>query len=258
MSGRPPAVERGEGPVAVLRVATDEHPYLGPGTVEALARAVASIARDTDVRAVVVAGGERHFCAGASREALLGAEVRGETIPFYATELARIVLSIPVPTVAAMAGHAVGGGFVLGLWCDAYRLAEEGLYGANFVALGFTPGMGATVALEEAVGASFARELLLGGRLVKGRDLRGSPLGHTVVPRADVHRRAHALAASLAEGSPAAVRLLKATLARRRRERLDAAARDERAMHEALFGADAAAATRAEIDLRYPGGEGAR
>src|SRR5262249_32901695 len=145
----------------------------------------------------------------------------------------------------------VGGGFVLGLWCDVAVLAEESLYGANFMSLGFTPGMGATVVLEEALGAPLARELMFSGRMIKGRGLLGSTLGHAVVPRAFVRDRALAIAREIAEVPRGASELLKATLARRRRERLERAVAEERVMHEVLF---SRAETRALIAERHGAG----
>jgi len=231
--------------LASLRVATDEEPYLGPDTVLQLRGAVARLAALPWLRAVLVEGGARHFSAGASRDALLSGTA-AEAIPFYAAELPRLLLAVPVPTIAVMEGHAIGGGFILGLWCDAAVLAEESLYGANFMALGFTPGMGATAVLEETLGAPLARELLFSGRMVKGRTLRSSLLGHAVVPRAEVRGRAIALAREMADAPREALLLLKGTLAARRREILERAVGEERRMHEAVFARGEARALIAE------------
>lgn len=238
--------------ISILRVASDARPYLGPDTVQLLRQTVAELHQNASVRALVLTGGDRYFCAGASRESLL-AQGTEHTIPFYAAELPRALLEIPVPTVAAMAGHGIGGGLVLGLWCDVPVLAQESLYGANFMALGFTPGMGATIALEEALGAPLARELIMTGRMLKGREFAGSMLGHAVVPRAEVLARAQELAEELGGTAREAALLLKSTLAQRRRARLEEALREERAMHQCLFGNDS---TRAQIDARYPGARG--
>lgn len=228
-SGRLAAViERLAHGVAVLRLCTDERPHVGADEVAALAAAVASLG--DEVRAVVVEGGARQFCLGATRETLTAPDA-ARRLEQLTHELPRLLLSIPVPTVAAMAGHAVGGGFALGLWCDVVLLAEESLYGANFATLGFTPGMGSTVVVEETVGAVLARELLLTGRLVKGRELRGA----TVLPRADVVPRARQLAEEIAAAPRDVLVLTKAALVAPRRARLEAALVTEKAMHDRLF-----------------------
>jgi enoyl-CoA hydratase/carnithine racemase len=243
-------VARVEDGVVSLRVATDESPYIGPHTVEALRAAVQEIAALAEARVVLVEGGARHFSAGASRESLVDGAAR-ESIPFYAADLPRLLLQIPLPTIAVMAGHALGGGLVLGLWCDAVVLAEESLYGANFMALGFTPGMGATIALEEALGAPLARTLLFSGQLIKGRALSGSALGHAVVPRALARDRALALAREMAIAPRISLELLKRTLAARRLAALETAVAEERVMHEIMF---SRAETRALIAHRHGAG----
>jgi polyketide biosynthesis enoyl-CoA hydratase PksI len=234
--------------VASLRISDDADPYFRPVLLDRLRGAAALLARDDAIRVVLLEGGSRYFSAGASRESLV-AETAAALVPAYAAELPRLVLSLPVPSVAAMAGHAVGGGFLLGLWCDLPVIAEEALYGANFMALGLTPGMGATALLEEALGAARGRELLISGRLVKGRELRGAPGVHSVVPRDMVRDTALGLARDLAAGSRDALLLLKQILAARRRERLERALPDEQAAHAALL---SRAETRSRIAERYP------
>lgn len=236
--------------VVSLRVATDDEPYLGSAWVEGFSRVLAGLGEDRTVRAVVLEGGGRYFSAGASREALL--QGGGEGVASYASRAPHALLALPVPAIASVAGHALGGGLLLALWCDVAVLADESLYGANFMALGFTPGMGATFALEEAFGAPLGRDLLFTGRLLTGREIRANacPLSHAVRPRAEVRDRAVALAREMAEAPRAALALLKETLAARRREGMTRALAAERVNHARLF---ADAATAREIARRYAG-----
>ncbi len=222
--------------IASLRISTDDQPYIEEGFASALAVAVAELKRNEHLRVVIVEGGARYFSAGASMDSLVSSDAKAGA-PTYAAELPGLILSIPVPTIAAMAGHAIGGGWIFGLWCDIALMAEESMYGANFMALGFTPGMGATMIVEEWVGALLARELLFTGRLVKGRELKyaGTPLAHTIIPRADVRDRAFAIATEIAQAPRDALLLLKAALTEQRRERLERVLRAERSMHQTLF-----------------------
>lgn len=246
------AIER-RGAVARLCLATDEAPHIGPAEARALAAAAAELAADRAVRAVVLCGGERSFCMGASRETLLADDAPAR-IATLMRELPHILLGLDLPVVAAMTGHAVGGGLAIGLWCDVTLLAEDSLYGANFVALGFTPGMGSTLLLEEAFGAPFARELLYTGRLVKGRELRDAcaPLAAHVLPRAEVMARALRIADDIAIAPREVLVALKQALAGRRRARLAPVLHEEEAMHAALF---ADPATRRQIAEAYAGDE---
>jgi enoyl-CoA hydratase/carnithine racemase len=231
--------------IVSVRVASDDAPYIEAGFKERFAAAVDALKADTRARVVLLEGGSRYFCAGASRASLLRPDA-GLEVPRYAAELPLLVLEIPLPSIAVMSGHAIGGGFALGLLPDLPLLAEESLYGMNFMALGITPGMGATVLLEDALGPRFARELLFTGRMVKGRDLAAR--GAHVLPRADVRRRALALAEEVAAAPREALVRLKAMLAGRRRERLQRALEEERRSHEELFTRED---TAREIGARY-------
>jgi enoyl-CoA hydratase/carnithine racemase len=238
----------GNGVVA-LCVATDEQPYFADDFVAQLQEAIAIINEDRTVRVVVVEGGNRYFCAGGSRDRLLADDPDAAVIR-YVSAIPRLILSIAVPTIALMAGHAIGGGLALGLWCDIAVLAEESLYGANFMALGITPGMGSTSVIEEAVGASLAREMLFTGRLFKGRELRyaGAPLAHAIVPKEEIRDRAFAIAEEIADVPRQSLLLLKATLATRRRARLESVLPQENAMHSVVFTSNE---IRKEICERY-------
>lgn len=235
--------------VATLRIVADADPWIGPAWVDGFAAALGRLAAAPELRALVLEGGTPYFCAGARRDALLDAS--GASPTSYAEQVPNALLALSVPTVAAMAGHAVGGGLLLGLWCDAAVFADESLYGANFMALGLTPGMGATHAVPEAFGEPLGRELLQTGRLLTGREIRdaGAPLGHAIRPRAQVLGRAVALAREMADPPREAVVLLKRELAARRWEGLRQALQAERAMHVRIFAAET---TRAEIARRYP------
>lgn len=237
MSGAVVAVATIEPGIASLRVATDDACHLGSEFVPSLERAVRELKDDESVRTVLVEGGDRYFSAGASREGLLGAGDAAGQFSDYVAAVPRLILSIPVPTVACMTGHAVGGGLVLGLWCDMCVLAEESLYGANFMALGFTPGMGATTVVPEIFGAAAARELLFTGRMLTGVELArlSGTLARAVVPRHEVRSHGLELARAVAEAPRDALVLLKENLTQSRRRALDEALIRERANHATLF-----------------------
>jgi polyketide biosynthesis enoyl-CoA hydratase PksI len=238
-----------DGVVSVCIAAEDE-PYLGPDWVDGFVAVTATLAEDTSVRVIVLEGGEPYFSAGASRDTLLGANGAGP-IASYAPRAARALLDVPVPTIAAAAGHATGGGLMVALLCDAIVLAEQSMYGANFMALGFTPGMGATHVIPEAFGSTLGRELLFGGRLLTGREIRQArcPLSHAVIPHAEVMKRARSMAREFAEAPRDSLVLLKQNLAGPRRRSLELALQAESAAHARLF---ANPMTCAEIARRYP------
>jgi polyketide biosynthesis enoyl-CoA hydratase PksI len=129
-------------------------------------------------------------------------------------------------------------------------MAEESLYGANFISLGFTPGMGATSAVPEAFGPTLGRQMLLTGRLLTGRDIRalGCPLSHAVRPRDRVRQAALSLASQIVAAPRPALVLLKRTLSHPRSEALKRALTAERADHARIFSDPQ---TLREIEDRY-------
>jgi 4-carboxy-3-alkylbut-2-enoyl-[acp] decarboxylase len=236
--------------VVSVRIATSDEPHIGPAWVDGLSSVLAALADRESVRAIILEGDAPYFSAGASR-ALLVESGRRAAIPDYAARAVHAILDVPVPTIAAVAGHAIGGGLLLALWCDVAFLAEESLYGANFMRLGFTPGMGATHLIPEVFGPCLGRELLFSGRLVTGREIRDAhcPLSHAVSPRATVLERALSIAREFTDATRASLVQLEQILAARRRESFDLALQAEQAAHARLF---ADPATADEIERRYP------
>jgi 4-carboxy-3-alkylbut-2-enoyl-[acp] decarboxylase len=242
--------------VGSLQIATDEQPYFEENALASLRSAVRLIAGDAGLRAVLVEGGTRQFCGGAPASVLLAPDA-DKRVERLMSEAGQLLLDIEPPTIAVMSGHALGGGLMLGLWCDIAFLAEESLYGANFLDLGFTPGMGATSLAEEIFGAPLGRELLLTARLVKGREIQesGAPIKHAVVPRAQVRTVALRRATEIAALPKDAVVLLKRHLAARRGNRLHEALGYEIAMHRKVLREPA---TRQRIAAHHLGQENPR
>jgi polyketide biosynthesis enoyl-CoA hydratase PksI len=186
--------------------------------------------RDQDARVVVLSGEGEMFSSGAPGE-LLARLARREVKP---TEiwLPRVLLDCPLPVIAAMAGHAIGGGFALGLAADLVLLGRESRFGFTFMNMGFTPGMGTTRLAEYALPAAAAHELLYTGELRKGIGFAGSPGVAAVLPKSEVSARALDLAARIAEKPRRAIELLKRTLSLPRRRAFEEALTLESLMHE--------------------------
>jgi polyketide biosynthesis enoyl-CoA hydratase PksI len=178
-----------------------------------LVAAFQELGRDPEVRAVVVHGYDSVFSSGAPPGDLveiLDALARPEIPP-----LCRLFLDCEVPVIAALQGHAIGGGLLLGLYADVILLSEESLYSTNFVEFGFPPCGGATLLTPAKLGANLASEMLLSARRYHGAELRarGAPL--PVLRRKEVIPEALRLAAELAGKSRVALTLLKRQLTER-------------------------------------------
>ena len=191
------------------------------------------LARDREVRVGVLRGLPDVFCAGAAEEVLLEL-ARGE-MSASDIVLPRLVLDLPMPMIAAMEGHAVGGGLALGLCCDVVILARESRYGCSFINMGFTPGMGITRLLQHAVGEYVANEMMLGGQLLKGSRLAAFPAINYVLPREQVWPRALQVARRIAEKPRTALESLKAYLSLPRRQAFQETLTVETLMHRLSF-----------------------
>lgn len=214
--------------------------------VDEIERRVDEIRARDDVKVVLIAGTDDYFCTGANR-AVLEAIIDGRVAPRDLL-LPRLLLDVPVPVVAAMAGHAIGGGLAIGICADVTIAARESRYGATFMRYGFTPGLGMTRLLEYVMGPSLAHELLLTGATYRGSRFERHAAFNYVLPRAEVLAKASAVAEELAARPRVPLMLLKAALSRQKRELFEAARIDEVAMHEATFGTADVARLIEELD----------
>ncbi len=204
--------------------------------VHQLMDATESLATDGSVKVVVLTGLTDVFAAGAPRE-LLAKLARGEFVPSDIV-LSKSILDLPIPTISAMEGHATGGGLALGLCADIVLMARESRYGASFMNMGFTPGMGITRLLEHVLSPAMAHELLYTGEFRRGRAFEQRSGVNYVLPRCEVRSKAFDLAASIAEKPRVALETLKRTLSLGRRQAFEATRTIEAMMHEITFSQD--------------------
>jgi len=228
--------DTGVATITMVEAATGN--ALGEGMVRALRTAFEDAVRHAGTKVIVLLGEGEVFSSGAPR-ALLARFARAEVKP---TEiwLPKVLLDCPVPVIAAMAGHAVGGGFALGLAGDLVLLARESRYGFTFMNMGFSPGMGATRLAEHVLSPALAHELLYTGEQRKGAAFQGASGLNAVLPAADVVPRAMDMAARVAEKPRAALEVLKRTLSLPRRRAFEESLTLESLMHQITLPAAAA------------------
>ena len=159
---------------------------LGTGYFDALDRAAA----DPDVRAVVVTGAGRGFCAGADMDNLQGissgqGEGGGEP-PRLRAERHDYALSIPKPVVAAINGACAGLGFVHAMMCDIRFAAEGAKFTSAFVRRGLIAEHGVAWMLPRVVGPSHALDILMSGRVFLAEEAKEMGVVSRVVPRDDL------------------------------------------------------------------------
>ncbi len=178
---------------------------------EQLRTALGTLAAADDVRAVVVSGsGERAFCAGShigEFEGLRGRVAEGKLL---LEKLAyRQLADLPMPTIAAIEGDALGGGLELALCCDLRIASSRARLGMPEVRLAVLPGSGGTQRLPRIVGPARAKELILTGRIIDADEAERIGLVNQVVPAGEARTAADEVAAEIAARGPLAVREAK-------------------------------------------------
>ena len=201
------------GPVAHLELVNPPLNLVTRELLDELDAALATLAAAPagEVRAVVLAGrGERAFCAGShvgEFEAQRGPGGRERRA--LDERVASHLASLPMPTIAALEGDALGGGLELALCCDIRIASARARLGLPEVRLAVTPGSGGTQRLPRLVGPALAKELHPSGRLVDAEEAVRIGLVNRVVPAGQARQAADDLAAEIAARGPLAVREAK-------------------------------------------------
>ena len=206
------AVRRHDGFVAELVL---DRPQVLNAISSAMARELIAsfheLASDAATRAVVVSSSNtRAFCAGVDLKERAGFsddEMLAQR-PLI-RDLFSAIRDLPMPTVAAVSGFALGGGFELALSCDVIVADETAVFGLPEVAVGLVPGGGGTQLLARRVGAGRAGELIMSGRHVGAAEAFRLGIVDRLVEPGQVGEVALQMATSIAANSPVAVRAAK-------------------------------------------------
>ncbi len=187
---------------------------LAPGQRDRIIDLLAEASADPDVRAVVLTGTGRGFCAGAD---LRGACVGGERTPGDVARVLRLgaqrliaaVLDCEKPVIAAVNGTAAGLGAHLALACDLVLAAESAKFIEVFVRRGLVPDGGGAFLLPRLIGPHRAKELMFFGDALSATEAERLGLVNRVVPDAELDKTAREWAARLATGPTRALALTK-------------------------------------------------
>ncbi len=175
-----------------------------------MAAALQEADRDDAIRAVVIAGSERAFCAGADITGLDGVAVNDVLDPNgFGRGMFDILGGYRKPLIAAVRGLAFGGGCELALACDIVVAGDNARFGVPEVALGLLPGGGGTQRLIHAMGKQKAMKMLLTGDAITAQEAYAAGLASDLVADAECMERALAIATRIARNGPLAVQLAK-------------------------------------------------
>ncbi|OBG83721.1 enoyl-CoA hydratase [Mycobacterium sp. E802] len=170
--------------------------------------AAAELDRDPSVGAIIVTGNEKAFAAGADIKEM--AELSfAEVYEADFFELWSKFAATRTPTIAAVAGYALGGGCELAMMCDILIAADSAKFGQPEIKLGVLPGMGGSQRLTRAIGKAKAMDLILTGRTIDAAEAERGGLVSRLVPADSLIDEALAVATTIAGMSLSASRMAK-------------------------------------------------
>ena len=202
-----------EAGVGVLAMARPPVNALGREMVAELRATFDALAGDSSVRALVLTGEGRTFCAGADlkeRQTMSEDEVRAFVRSLSDTFQA--LAELPVPTVAAINGTAAGGGCELVLACDFRVLDSAGRIGLPETTLAIVPGAGGTQRLPRLIGPSRAKRWIFSGRLYTAKEALADGAVDLLAPADKVRDAAVEFVTEMASSGPLAVRAAKSAV----------------------------------------------
>ena len=177
-----------------------------------LEAALHSVASDENVVVLIVTGAGQAFCAGSDIKDLDGVSpAEAERIVRREADICHLFEEIPQPTIAAVNGHALGGGAALMLYQNIRVAGETAVFGFPGVTLGWNPAFGMS-RLRRLVGRGWASELMLTGRTISAREALDIRMVDHVVPTEELMARAEDIAGQIAGNPTVGVRAIKTIL----------------------------------------------
>jgi enoyl-CoA hydratase len=217
-------------------------------------RAYEAAGEDSNVRAVVMTGAGRGFCAGADIHVMDKASLesfRAFLLPF--TELCTMIRNFPKPTIAAINGVAVGGGFEITLVCDFRIAARSASIGSHEVNINQPMTNGSTYLLARLIGEGRAKFLGMTGEIISAEEAGRIGLVNTVVDDQRLTSAVEELVAKLVSVGPIAVAQVKECFARSRDVDVDTAVMFENeAATKCFVSADQQEGLQAFLEKRKP------
>lgn len=174
-----------------------------------------TVEKEESVKALIVTGEGRAFAAGADigAQSMLDLE-GGRNWGKKGSAIFRRLELLPIPTIAAVNGFALGGGCELALACDMILASTKAKFGQPEVSLGITPGFSGTQRLPRRIGKARAMEMILTGRMMKADEALQAGLVNKVTEPESLLDEAAELARGILKNGPLAVKYAKAAVSR--------------------------------------------
>jgi enoyl-CoA hydratase len=203
--------------------------------MQELGQALQAFDADQGVGAILVAGSEKAFAAGADIDAMKDFAFMDAYLQDYITRDWEHILRVRKPVIAAVAGYALGGGNELALMCDIVIAADNARFGQPEINLGIMPGAGGTQRLPRAVGKAKAMDLCLTARNMDAQEAERAGLVSRVVPLERLMEEAMAVAQKIAGYSLPVAMMIKESINRAYETPLTEGVRTERRIFHSQF-----------------------
>ncbi len=243
--------------IATLHLRNGKASTVDPPLIEALLLALPPLTADPAVRCLVVRGSGRVFVAGADIAVMRQLSEDTYRQMRRWVDVQRLLETAPKPVIAAMNGHALGGGAELALACDLRILHEAGTFGFPEAGLGLFPGAGGTQRLPRLVGPHVAKRLIMDARRLPAEEALRLGLVDLVASAAEFDAVVDRESRRLASGPTAVIGMAKEAVDRGWGLPIDEAmAVEEKLVMRSIRTRDAAEGLQAFLDRRAPSFEG--
>ena len=199
--------------------------------------AAAEFDSDPGIGAIVITGSAKAFAAGADIKEMSSLAFSDVFDGDFFAPWAKLA-AVRTPTIAAVAGHALGGGCELAMMCDVLIAADTAKFGQPEIKLGVLPGMGGSQRLTRAIGKAKAMDLILTGRTIDAAEAERSGLVSRVVPADDLLTEAKTVATTISQMSRSASRMAKEAVNRAYESTLAEGLLYERRLFHSAFATD--------------------
>lgn len=203
--------------------------------MDEVTEALRKLEADEAIGAIVIAGSEKAFAAGADIKEMASKDYMDVFLEDFITANWEEASRCRKPVIAAVAGYALGGGCELAMMCDFVICAENAKFGQPEIKLGVIPGAGGTQRLTRLVGKSKAMDMILTGRMMGAEEAERAGLVSRVVPLDDLMDEAMKVAATIADLSRPSVMMAKECVDRAFETTLSEGVRFERRLFHSLF-----------------------
>jgi len=228
--------------------------------IRALGEGIERAAADASVRVIIVRGEGPLFSSGMDLNDLRSLSENPDGLRAFRRPLVQwwnLLEEMPKPTICQIHGAALGGAFELALACDFRTMAEDAVAGIMEVRVGLIPDVGGCSRLPAVVGLGNAKELIMTGKVIDGREAHRIGFANRIAPADELDAATEQLANELLACAPRAVGLAKRVLDAAAKPALALTLEQEVAAQETLAGSeDFAEGARAFLEKRDPAFEG--